>query len=191
MNTFKSHECALCDRAFSRKYDLQRHERHVHPKEEEEGEEEDTDDSESEDEVSDRESSSSDELEDNEAYREWYEGAKDATEDMRREKYEKYVEEGMDPEMAREKAYLKTVWAVKRDFFDQYRTFLQSHAHLKDDDVFTEITDDLEEKMEKGVEVDEAVKRTMAKHRSKFDGMFQYDDDNNAEESATDEGGDD
>ncbi|XP_072034428.1 uncharacterized protein [Amphiura filiformis] len=109
MNAYKPHACSLCDRAFSRKYDLERHERNVHPEDEEddEDEEEEDSDSEIEDEVSDRESG--DDLEDNEAYREWYEGAKEATDDMRREKYEKYVDDGMDPEMAMEKAYLKTV----------------------------------------------------------------------------------
>ena len=47
--------------------------------------------------------------------------------------------------------------------------------------------------MDKGVDVDKAVKRTMAKHESKFDGLFQYDDDDEDEEEGTteEEGGDD
>ena len=97
----------------------------------------------------------------------------------------------MDPDMAKEKAYLKTVWAIKRDFFDQYKAFLRNYARLKDDDVYTEMTDDLQEKMDKGIDVDKAVKRTVTKHESKFDGLFQYDDeDDEEEENATEEGDD-
>jgi len=192
MNSFgaKPYACSLCGRMFSRKFDLERHERHVHPEEEEEEESSDDNEEEMEEEkVSDEEN---DEMEDNPTYQEWYEGAKEATEDMRREKYQKYVDRGMDPDMAKEKAYLKTVWAIKRDFFDQYRGFLRNYAHLKDDDVYAEMTGDLEEKIDKGIDVDKAVKRTVTKHESKFDGLFQYDDEEDEEEEdATEEGDED
>ena len=185
MNSFngKRYACFLCDWRFSRKYDLERHKLRVHPdvEEEEEGDSDDGEESESKEEVSGGESSD-DELEDNETYREWYATAKEVTEDMRQGKYQKYLEDGMNPDMAKEKAYLKTVWAIKREFFDEFRSFLRNYAHLKDDDVYSEITDDLEAKIDKGVNVDKAVKRTLAKYRSKFDGLFQYDDEEEEEE---------
>ena len=127
------------------------------------------------DESSDEEESSS-ELEDNAAYRDWLEEAKGATEEMWSEKYEKYVNGGMDEAQAKEKANRKTLWAVKRIFLNNYEDFLSSYLHLKDDDTHLDIVEDIEEKVNNGMEVSTAVNRVVAKHQAKFDGLFQQDD---------------
>ncbi len=172
MNSFKPFVCSRCDRGFSRKYDLERHERHVHR----ESEEDASSDGSAGSEISENEES--DEMEDNEAYQEWYDEALDATEEMRRDKYQKYINEGMDPRMAKEKAHLKTLWAIKREFFNQYKAFLRDYARLKNNEVHTEVTDELDDKVDiKGGDPDKAVKRILAKNESKFDALFQFDDD--------------
>ena len=192
----KRHQCSLCDRGFTRKYDLMRHEKTVHQEEseQEEGDSEvddmDLDDSQvndnnepkdSEVDNSESEESSdeetSDELEDNSTYQEWYAQAMEATDEMRAEKYEKYIAEGLDQEQAKEKAYTKTLWAVKRVFLKHFTTFLWSYAHLKDDDLYQEITEELEDKMDNGVDINKAIKRVVAKYQAKFDGLFLYDED--------------
>ena len=138
--------------------------------------EDDDDDDSSEEEMS------SDDLEDNPAYQAWYEQAMEATEGKRAEKYEKYINQNMNEEEAKEKAHLKTVWAVKRIFFDHYKTFLSLNLHLKDDDTHQDIMAELEEKTDQGMNIGKALKRSMAKHRSKFDGLFEYDEDEEEDE---------
>ena len=138
-------------------------------------------DSEDEDDSSEGEMSS-DDLEDNPAYQAWYEQAMQATEEKRAKKYEKYINQNMTEEEAKEKAYLKTLWAVKRIFFDRYTTFLSLNLHLKDDDTHQDIMTELEEKTDEGKNIGKALKRTMAKHRSKFDGLFEYDEHEEDEE---------
>ncbi len=36
---------------------------------------------------------------------------------MRNEKFHKYINQGMDEEKAKEKVYMKTLWALERVFF--------------------------------------------------------------------------
>ena len=145
----KPYTCTLCGKTFIRKFNLMRHKKTLH--EDEEGYSEDEDLEQSEDSNDDNESGSeeslesemeedassdeesSDELDDNDAYQEWYKLAKEAREDMRTEKYNKYINEGMEEDRAKEKAYAKTLWAVKQTFFEHYSSFLWSNVHLKDD----------------------------------------------------------
>ena len=87
-------------------------------------------------------------LEDNLINQEWYEQAMQVTEEKRAEKYEKYINQGMDEEQAKEKAHKKTLWLVKRIFFDYYLSFLSLDFHLKDDDTHQELMAQLEEKMD-------------------------------------------
>ena len=123
------------------------------------------------DESSDEDESSSD-VEDNGTYKGWLKEASDVTEEMWSEKCTKYVDEGMDEDQAKEKANRKTLWAVKQIFFNSYKDFLADYLHLKDNDTHQEIFSDLEEKISKGVNVDRALNRVIAKHQSKFDGLF-------------------
>ena len=186
ISAFKPHSCHACDKRFDRSFNLRRHVKTMHGEEEEE-ERSVTDDSEPEHSATDDSDASVDsdaEPEDNVAYREWYKRARLATREMRTRKYEKYVDEGMDEDLAEEKAGAKVAWAVKRDFFDSYGTFLSQNVHLKDDDTHQEIVADLEEKTDKGVDVSKALKITLAKYRPKFEGLFQMDkedDDDNEE----------
>ena len=62
---------------------------------------------------------SSDDLEDNGVYREWFDQAVEANHQSRTEKYEKYINDGMPGDRAREKAYqrglcgrLKTIFST-------------------------------------------------------------------------------
>ena len=204
MNTFdmtKRHTCSLCDKAFSRKYDLKRHENSVHAQfeddsNEETDESEDSEIDEDESEMNDSENendgeSSEDEvssdLEDNLAYQEWYDQAMQATEEKRAEKYEKYINQGMDEDEAKEKAHEKTLWLVKRIFFDNYLTFLSLNFHLKDDDTHQELMAELEEKTDEGVDIDKALKRIMGRYRSKFDNLFDYNEPDDFEAENEDE----
>ena len=111
--------------------------------------EEDNLDSETEEEDNDSsdEDGSSSELEDNAAYRDWLDEAKEATYEMWSEKYEKYINLSMGEDQAKEKANRKTLWAVKRIFFNSYKDFLSSYLHLKDNDSHQDIVEDLEEKV--------------------------------------------
>ena len=144
---------------------------------ESETEVEDDDSAESETEVEDDDSANEDEtssdLEDNVAYQDWMEEAMESTGEIRNEKYEKYVSEGMQEDQAKQKAHMKTLWAVKRIFFNTYKDFLSSYLHLKDNDTHREIVENLEEKVNNGMEVNKALDRVIPKHQAIFDGLFQ------------------
>ena len=138
---------------------------------------EESDDESEEDETGDfsEEDGSSSELEDNAAYQDWLEAAKEATKDMWNEKHEKYIDSGMDEEQASDKANRKTLWAVKRIFFDSYKDFLSSYLFLEDNETHQVILEDLKEKIDKGMDVDKALNRVMAEHHADFLGLFQHD----------------
>ena len=125
-------------------------------------------------------------MEDNDAYRYWLEEAKEATEEMRNEKYEKYVNEGMVELEANEKADWKTMWAVKRIFFNNYKDFLTIYLHLKDNDTHQDIVEDLEERLTKDKDINRAINRVIPRHKAKFDGLFQQDEEEDMEEVGED-----
>ena len=184
----------MCDRRYTRRHDLERHVHNVHGEQSDEssndeesvmsdGEiEEDlevTEASSSETEV-DSESDSSD-LEDNATYREWADQAKEASKDLWNEKYQKYIEEGMDDQRAKDKADMKTLFVVKRHFFDTYEDFLACNVHLRDNETHQQIMDELDEKLDKGMAIPKALKRVMPKHHVKFDALFQHEDSDDDE----------
>ena len=162
----------------------------------EESSEEDNFDSEREDDddeelKEEEEEYSSSDLEDNPTYQDWLEEAKADTEDIWKLKYEKYINEGMSEHQAREKANMKTLWAVKRNFFARFKDFLSSYVHLKDENTYQEIIGDLEEKMEKGMDINKALNRVVSSYKSKFTGLFHEDseeEEEEEEESDNDEG---
>ena len=88
---------------------------------------------------------SSEEIEDNPTYWEWYQQALRDTQERRDKKYEKYIneEDMLNEEDAREKAHEKTLRLVKRIFFDRYATFLSLNLPLKNNETHQEIMDDL------------------------------------------------
>ena len=131
---------------------------------------------ESESEIEDETSS---EIEDNIAYQDWVSEAVEATEEMWSEKYDKYINDGMNEDQAKEKANRKTRWAVKQHFFNSYKDFLSNHIHLKDNDTHEEILNELEEKMDRGADINKALSRVMLKHRVKFDVLFHPDEEEN------------
>ena len=134
----------------------------------------------SESESSEDESSS--DLEDNPIFQDWLEEAKEATNDKRNEKYEKYIDEGMSEEEALEKAAIKIRWAVKRNFFARFKDFLTSYLHLRDNSTFQEVVGEIDGKVEKGMDVHKALSRVMPKYKIKFNGLFDLDEgDENAE----------
>ena len=203
--------CSLCDKTYSRKFDMKRHAHNVHPDMKDHGyetensnageeaseddfseppskkqrvvessDESETSDSESEgeDESSKSETPDMKEPEDNPAYQEWLEQAMANTEDLRDNKYQKYISDGMDEEEAKEKAHVKVLWAVKRTFFDLYSNFLQQSVYLGGVDINHEIMSDLTEKVENGMNLRKAVKRVLARHGTQFEGLFQCQDEN-------------
>ncbi|XP_063968459.1 uncharacterized protein LOC135157287 [Lytechinus pictus] len=214
----RRYACSQCNRTYSRKFDMQRHEQKAHPDTEDEGKIESSDaeegtseddyseppsqtegveessDSENdgEDESSMSETDNMDEIEDNPAYQVWLEQAMTATKDLRDEKYQKYISEGMEEEDAKEKAHVKLLWAVKRIFFDLYSKFLQQNISLGEADVNHEIVSDLKERLENGMEFQKAVQRVLARHGPQFDGLFQFqdggDDDDDDEETESEDG---
>ena len=120
------YSCLLCGKSYSRKFDLKRHKSLFHRDAEAEEEEEssrsdqdsdrDSDHDEKASEVSrgdsnvDEEEVEKDEqLEDNPSFRDWAREAREATEDMRKAKYEKYISEGKSQDAATEKARVKTI----------------------------------------------------------------------------------
>ena len=82
---------------------------------------------------------------------------------------------------AREKAYERTLWAAKSNFFDTYEEFLEATVQLEKDDTHQEIIADIEEKMRRGLDSRKAVKRVLPKHKHHFESLFEYkpDDDVN------------
>ena len=206
ISAVKRHACHYCDKRFERYYNLRRHVENVHVTDEEDGpnvyysspdcKKRRIEDSEIEDSVSestqdeesdvedDNESgSSADEddsssgVEDNVTYQYWLEEAKEATNEMWSQKYDKYVNEGMSEDQAKEKANMKTLWAVKRIFFNKYKEFLSSYLYLENNDVHQALVEDLQEKLDKGTEVSKALSRVMPKHQMMFEGLFQQDED--------------
>ena len=72
------------------------------------------------------------------------------SEPARTEKYEKYVGAGMSEQEAREKAYERTLWAIKGNFFDT-EEFLESTVQLEEDNTHQEITAEIEEQCEEAL----------------------------------------
>lgn len=191
------HICATCGKTFRRKYDLRRHENTVHS---EDTSSHDDEDSKSEDsgseneeqpevESSESETSSSVDLEDNEIYQRWYERSMRVSEPARTEKSEKYMGAGMSEQRAREKAYGRTLWATKSNFFDTYEEFLEATIQLEEDDTHQEIIADIEEKMRRGLDTRKAVKRVLPKHKHHFESLFEYKSDDEDENDDTDSDG--
>ena len=102
---------------------------------------------------------SSDDLEDNSVYRGWCDDAVEASQQSRTEKFEKYLKVSED--RAREKAYARTVWAIKNDFFDSFGTFLEQIQLIQKDETYQDILSDIEENVEGGMDVRKAVKRVL------------------------------
>ena len=197
MNTLSNRfACSLCDRTYSRKFDMKRHEQTAHREMEtdeelNENESENGDSSDDEtikDEDSEMTESEGDEEkdngdpEDNLAYQEWFKQALAATEEMRNEKYEKYISKGMSEAEAQENAHTKVLWAVKRIFFDHYFYFLRNNLYLEEDDANQEILSDIKERVEGGMDIRKAIQRVLARHGTKFDVLFQYQEEDEDEE---------
>ena len=208
----KRHMCSLCDRTYSRNHDLKRHIQLVHAEEKASSESDESSDkelstpnpvlravlakknlqieSESDEssEVSESEEEDDDdkeaevELEDNPVFQDWLDQAMEATDDMRKEKYEKYVNEGMSEEEAKERAHDKVIWTVKKNFFDQYAIYLWQTIHLEDDETNQGILVEVQEKMEKGVIDRKAIRKVLAKHKTYFDELFLYESDDEDDE---------
>ena len=84
---------------------------------------------------------------------------------------------------------MKTLWSVKKFFFERYETFMGRYFQLKEDDTYLDMVADIEEKIDKEVQLDKAIKRVMIKYRDKFDPLFQEDiesDDEHAVETDED-----
>ena len=103
--------------------------------------------------------------------------AVEVSQQSRTEKFEKYLKEDMPEDRAREKAYARTVWAIKNNFFDSFGTFLEQIQLIQKDKTYQDILSDIEEKVEGGMDVRKAVKRILPKHKHKFESLFEFDPD--------------
>ncbi len=188
MNGAKRYGCLSCGKEFSRKFNLQRHWEIVHGETMDDNENERSEEEEEErkEEPSDQEDTEDKEMEDNEVYRDWYEDAVRANQEPRNRKYQKYLEEDADDARAREKAYAKTLWAIKGHFFDSLETFLIQTIQLRDDDAFQDIVADIDEKTEKGMDLNKAMKRVLPKHKHQFESLFEFDPEEEDEEEEED-----
>ena len=92
---------------------------------------------------------SSSDFEVNIAYQDWLAEAKETTEDLLEMMFDQYTGEGMNGDQASEKSYMKTQWAVKRNFFTRFKDFLSSYFHFKDDETYKDIIRDIEDKIKK------------------------------------------
>ena len=115
--------CLICGKSYGRMHDMKRHQNMAHSDEMSqrsrsgsESEESERESRGKDDEGSDAEMSS-DDLEDNSVYLEWYDQALEASQLSRNEKYEKYLNDDMPEGRAREKAYAKTLRAIKKNIF--------------------------------------------------------------------------
>ena len=171
------------------------HKKHrcMSPEHSEESSGEDDSESESEDNVEsaddddEEDEQSSSDLEDNTTYQDWLAEAKETTRDLWNMKYDKYTSEGMNEDQASEKANMKTQWAVKRNFFARFKDFLSSYLHLKDDEAYQDIVWDIEDKMEKGMDINKAINRITAKHETKFSALFYPVEDEEYDEESSEE----
>ena len=94
-----------------------------------------------------------------------------ATEEKRAEKY---ISQGIDEEETKEKAHEKTLWLVKRIFFDYYLTFLSLNFHLKDDDTHQELIGRTWRENGRRHGHRQSIERIMGRYRPKFDNLFDY-----------------
>ncbi len=120
---------------------------------------------------------SNSELEDNIAYLDWLEDAKETTNTQWNEKYEKYINEGMSEDAAKDKANRKIRWALERIFFNKYKDFLSSYLHLKDHVTHLDIVEEIEQKLDKGMTINRALNRVIPKHQAEFKGLFHEDEE--------------
>ena len=151
------------------------------------GDSESENEEQSEVETSESETSSNVDLEDNDIYQRWYERSicKSANR-QEPKKYEKYVGTDMSEQQARDKAYERTLWGTKSNFFDTYEEFLEATVQLEEDDTHQVIIADIEEKMRRGLDTRKAVKRVLLKHKHHFESLFEYksdDEDTNDSDS--------
>ena len=107
------------------------------------------------------------------------------SESARTEKYEKYVGAGMAEQPGREKAFERTLWATKSNFFNTYGEFLEATVQLEDNGTHQEIITDIKEKMRQGLDSRKAVKRVLPKHIHQFESLFEYKSDD-GDDSDTD-----
>ena len=172
--------CLICGKSYGRMYDMKRHQNMAHSDEiSRTGSESEESERESRGKDSDGldEEMSSDDLEDNSVYRGWYDDAVEASQQSRTEKFEKYLKDDMPEDRARGKAYARTLWAIKNDFFDSFGTFLEQIQLIQKDQTYQDILPDIEEKVEEGMDVHKAVKRVLPKHKHKFRSLFEFDPD--------------
>ena len=166
--------CLICGRM----YDMKRHQNMAHSDEisrtGSESEESERESRGKDSDGSDEEMSSND-LEDNSVYRGWYDDAVEASQQSRTEKFEKYLKDDMAKDKAREKAYARTVWAIKNEFLDSFGTFLEQIQLIQKDTTYQDILSDIEEKVEGGMDVRKVVKRVLSKHH--LESFFEFDPD--------------
>ncbi len=126
-------------------------------------------------------------LKNNPSFQDWAQEAREATNEMRSEKYQKYIDEGMSEDQARDKAEMKTLWAVKKYFFNNYKDFLINNMNLQNNDTHSDVICEIKDKMEKGVQVNKAVSRAISKYQAQFDNLLQQEEEEVNEEGEEDQ----
>nr|XP_054747951.1 uncharacterized protein LOC129253541 [Lytechinus pictus] len=161
----RRYACSQCNRTYSRKFDMQRHEQKAHPDTEDEGKIESS---------YAEEGTSEDDYSEPPSQTEGVEESSDSENDGEDESSMSETD-NMD-EIEDNLAY----------------QFLQQNISLGEADVNHEIVSDLKERLENGMEFQKAVQRVLARHGPQFDGLFQFqdggDDDDDDEETESEDG---
>ena len=93
----------------------------------------------------------------------------------------------MNEEDANDKDDRMILWAVKRNFFAGFKDYLSRYMHLKDNDTCQEIVEDLQEMVDKGMDVNQGLSRVIPMHQTKFDALFEPDESEEEETSGDNE----
>ena len=108
--------------------------------------------------------------------------AREASRQARTERFEKYLAQGMEETNTKEKAHWKRTPEMKSEAFNNYETHLWEYKTLEFNHIHRDILHTMEKRLTDGVDILQAIKRAVAKHKPKFEGLFQELDEDSYED---------
>ena len=126
-------------------------------------------------------------MEKNEVFCQWQDKARDDVQQSRTERFENYLAQGTREADAKEKAHWKTTPEIKTEFFEKYETHLWEYKTLEFNHVHRYTLHTMEKRLTNGVDIHDAIKRAVTKHKHEFEGLFQkLDEDSDKEREEED-----